>query len=74
MDDSQALRDNQQIADDNQQSGNVSQQDIPNQAANREPAEGSRGKAGISNRPPAEEQENQDRAPARGKRKEETHA
>jgi hypothetical protein len=37
-------RDNQQIADDNQQSGSVSRQELPNQAANRQPAEGSQGK------------------------------
>jgi hypothetical protein len=73
--DSQAPRDNQQIADDNQQSGTVSQQDVPNQAANKEPAEGSRENAGgISNRPQSDEQENQERVPARGDRKERTHA
>src|SRR5690349_6760254 len=50
---------------------------IPNQAANREPAEGSRETAqsnqehgGITNRPGPEEDANQDRVPPRGKHKE----
>lgn len=53
----------------------------PNQAANKEPAEGSRETAqtneegsGITNRPRSEEEANQDRVPPRGDRKEGTHA
>jgi hypothetical protein len=42
--DNDTPRDNQQIADDNQQSGSVSRQELPNQGANQEPAEGSQGK------------------------------
>jgi hypothetical protein len=56
--DSHAQRDQQQIADDNQQSGTVGQEDA----------------VGISNRPVEEEQENQERLPRRGDRKEGTHA
>jgi len=49
--------------------------DVPSQAANKEPAEGSRENAGgISNRPLEEEQENQDRVPPRGEAKESEHA
>jgi hypothetical protein len=77
----QAQRDNQQIADDNQQSGVVNREDIPNQAANKEPAEGSREHAvgaeqggGISNRPLDEEKDNQARVPARGDSKDGSHA
>lgn len=54
---------------------------IPNQAANKEPAEGSRETAlggpeggGITNRPLSEEEQNQDRVPERGERKEGGHA
>jgi hypothetical protein len=73
--DNQTPRDNQQIADDNQQSGVVSEQDMPNQVANKEPAEGSRENAGgISNRELPEEQENQERVPPRGDRKDRAHA
>jgi len=44
--------------------------DGPNQAANKEPAEGSRENAGgITNRPLSEEQENQERVPPRGETK-----
>jgi hypothetical protein len=72
--DDETLRDNQQIADDNEQSGYLSPQDMPNQAANEEPAEGSReNTGGISNRPLEEEQDNQARVPARGDH-EEPHA
>jgi hypothetical protein len=88
------LRDNQQRQDDNQTSGEsvVARQssgdatqptDIPNQAANKEPAEGSRenvaanagdNAGGITNRPLDEEQENQDRVPPRGETKGGSHA
>jgi hypothetical protein len=48
---------------------------VPNQAANKEPAEGSRENAGgITNRPLDEERENQDRVPPRGEAKEDSHA
>ena len=54
----------------------------PNQAANKEPAEGSReavqsgeeNGGGITNRPLAEEQANQSRVPPRGENKEGGHA
>jgi len=73
--DNETPRDNQQIADDNQQSGSVSRQDLPNQAVNQEPAEGSReNTGGISNHPLEDEQEHQARVPPRGERKEEPHA
>jgi hypothetical protein len=51
-------------------------QTVPNPAANKEPAEGSRETvgAGITNRPPAEERENQERVPPRGTNKEGGHA
>lgn len=49
--------------------------DVPNQAANKEPAEGSRENAGgISNRPLEQERENQERVPPRGNSKEDGHA
>lgn len=90
----EAQRDNQQIQDDNQTSGesvNSRQttgdaqqpfrrdQDRPNQAANREPAEGSREKGpdnagGISNRPLSEEEGRQDLVPPRGEVKGDSHA
>jgi hypothetical protein len=73
--DNDTQRDNQQIADDNQQSGLVSDQDLANQAAKQESAEGSReNTGGISNHPLEEEQDNQARVPPRGHRKEEPHA
>jgi hypothetical protein len=73
--DNEAPRDNQQIADDNQQSGYVSDQDLANQAAKQESAEGSReDTGGISNPPLEEEQDNKARVPPRGERKEEPHA
>lgn len=56
--DQQTQRDHQQIADDNQQPGTVGQEDA----------------VGISNRPLEEEQENQERVPPRGDRKEGSHA
>jgi hypothetical protein len=56
--DQETQRDNQQIADDNQQSGTVGQEDA----------------GGISNRPLEEEEENQERVPPRGDRKEGSHA
>lgn len=80
------LRDNQQIQDDSQTSGAsvVSRQssgdateskDIPNQAANKEPAEGSRETAGgITNRSLDEERDNQERLPPRGEAKGDSHA
>jgi hypothetical protein len=53
-------------------------QTMPNQAANKEPAEGSRentnAAGGITNRPLPEEQENQNRVPPRGENKEGGHA
>jgi hypothetical protein len=88
----QAPRDNQQIQDDNQtsgesvvagqSSGDAQQptaigrgQDTPNQAANKETAEGSRENAGgISNRPLDEEVQNQERVPSRGDSKDGSHA
>jgi hypothetical protein len=49
--------------------------EVPNPAANKEPAEGSRENAGgISNRPLEEEQDNQERVPPRGEAKEGGHA
>jgi hypothetical protein len=54
---------------------------IPTQAANKEPAEGSRetveadeNAGGITNRPLDEEQANQERVPPRGENKEGGHA
>jgi hypothetical protein len=58
----------------------MNEQDTPNQAANKEPAEGSRETAGadegggITNRPRSEEEENQERVPPRGENKEGGHA
>ena len=57
-------------------------QSIPNQAANKEPAEGSRETVGasddraggITNRPLPEETDNQNRVPRRGENKEGGHA
>ena len=50
---------------------------IPNQAANQEPAEGSRDnenvESGISNRPIREEQREQQNLPPRGRSKDENH-
>ena len=80
------LTDSQQRQDDNQTSGEsvVAAQrsgdatqptDIPNQAANKEPAEGSRENAGgITNRPLEEERKNQERVPPRGEAKGDSHA
>jgi hypothetical protein len=88
------FRDYQQIRDDNQSSGEsvVAAQtsgdatqptDIPNQAANKEPADGSRetaggddesGAGGITNRPLEVERENQERVPPRGEAKGGGHA
>ena len=82
-------RDNQQIQDDNQTSGEsvvggqtsgdnqqpIGNTDTPNQAANKEKAEGSRENVnaggsedagGISNRPRSEEEGRQDNLPPRG--------
>ena len=54
---------------------------MPNQASNKEPAEGSRETVlgndeggGITNRPLSEERNNQDRVPPRGEQKEDGHA
>ena len=49
---------------------------MPNQAANKEPAEGSRETVGggITNRPIDEEKDNQKRVPPRGENKEGGHA
>jgi hypothetical protein len=53
----------------------ASDQSVPNRAANKEPAEGSRDNAGgITNRPLEEEQDNQERVPPRGESKEGGHA
>ena len=88
-------RDNQQIQDDNQTSGEsvvagqtsgdnqqpISTNDAPNQAANKEKAEGSRDNVnaggsdddgGISNRPESEDR--QDQLPPRGQAKDGSHA
>jgi len=66
---SEAVRDNQQIQDDNKTSG----ESVPNRAANMDPAEGARENAGgISNRPL--EEEANDRVPPRGESKEGGHA
>jgi hypothetical protein len=82
-------RDTQQIRDDDLSSGESvivnsssdtrtpSQRDDPNQAANKEPAEGSRENAGnagedaggISNRPLSEEEGRQNLVPPRGESK-----
>jgi hypothetical protein len=90
-------RDNQQVQDDNQTSGEsvlagqssgdnqqpVRGRDMPNQAANKEKAEGSRenvneadsGDAGgISNRPLSEEEGRQHNLPPRGEAKDGSHA
>ena len=66
---SEAVRDNQQIQDDNKTSG----ESVPNRAANMDPAEGAReNPGGISNRPL--EEEANDRVPPRGESKEGGHA
>ena len=61
--------------------GNKDEPWIPNPAANRDPAEGSReavneneGAGGITNRPLSEEEANQERVPPRGENKEGGHA
>jgi len=50
---------------------------IPNQASNKEPAEGSREnqnvESGITNRPIEEEQREQQNLPPRGKSRDESH-
>jgi hypothetical protein len=80
------FRDNQQQRDDSQTSGEsvvtgqrsgdaTQPTDIPNQAANKEKAEGSRENAGgITNRSLDEEQNNQNRVPPRGEAKDGSHA
>ena len=95
-------RDNQEIQDDNQTSGEsvlsgqwsgdnrqpIGNADTPNQAANKEPAEGSRENVdtggdddagnddagGISNRPLSEEARRQQNLPPRGEAKDGSHA
>jgi hypothetical protein len=90
-------RDNQQIQDDNQTSAEsvvagqwsgdnrqpIRNADTPNQAANKEPAEGSRENVngsgsedagGISNRPLSEEEGRQQNLPPRGEAKDGSHA
>jgi len=85
-------RDSQQIQDDNQTSGEsvvggqtsgdaqqptgVASRYTPNQAANKEPAEGSRENAGggISNRPLSEEIGRQENLPPRGEARDDRHA
>jgi hypothetical protein len=65
------IRDNQQIADDNEQSGVVDTEGMSRHDSDLEQAEGSREHVGgISNRGLAEEEENQSRVPPRGKNKE----
>jgi len=71
----QPVRDHQQIADDNQQSGVVNPEEVRNRAPEREPAEGSRENAGgISNRGLGEERESQSRVPRRGESQEDEGA
>ncbi|HKB13699.1 MAG TPA: hypothetical protein VKD69_23690 [Vicinamibacterales bacterium] len=90
-------RDNRQIQNDNQTSGGpvvagqiagdnqqpVWNADTPNQAANREPAEGSRENVegggrddagGVSSRPLSEEASRRQNLPPRGEAKEGSHA
>jgi len=90
-------RDNQEIQDDSQTSGEsvvsgqwsgdnrqpIGDADTPNQAANKEPAEGSRENVniggnddagGISNRPLSEEAARQQNLPPRGEAKDGSHA
>jgi hypothetical protein len=90
-------RDNQQIQDDNQTSGEsvvggqtsgdnqqpIRNADTPNQASNKEKAEGSRENVnasgsddagGISNRPLSEEEGRQENLPPRGEAKDGSHA
>ena len=68
-------RDNQQIADDNQQSGVVDTEEVGNRASNLEPAEGSGENAGgISNRGLGDERESQSHVPRRGESKEDQGA
>jgi len=74
-------RDNQQIRDDSQTSGESVLADqtsgdatqptrLPNQAADEEPAEGSReNTGGVSNRPLDEERQQRNRVPPPGERK-----
>jgi len=64
-----AQRDNQQIQDDNETSG----ESVPNRAATLDPVEGAReNPGGISNRPL--EEEANERVPPRGESKEGGHA
>lgn len=62
------------------QQSSSNDQTMPNQAANKEKAEGSRDNVnvdeggGITNRPLEEEQENQNRVPPRGDAKGDSHA
>jgi hypothetical protein len=73
--DKSAQRDNQQIADDNQQSGTVDTEEVRNRTSEMEPAEGSRENAGgISNRGIDEERKNQSRLPRRGESQEDESA
>jgi hypothetical protein len=89
--DSQQIQDDNQTSgesvDSRQSSGDATQptgidrdQDTPNEASNKEKAEGSRENTGgergggISNRPLDEEVENQDRVPPRGESKDGSHA
>ena len=90
-------RDNQEIQDDNQTSGEsvvagqtsgdnrqpIRSPDTPNQAANKEKAEGSRGNeggggsedaGGISNRPLSDEESRQQNLPPRGEAKDGSQA
>jgi hypothetical protein len=93
----QVQRDNQQIQDDNQTSGEsvvagqtsgdnqqpVRDVNVPDQAANKDPAEGSRetvsggGRGdvgGVSNRPLSGERDRQPGVPRRGEAKGDSHA
>ena len=68
-------RDNQQIADDNQQSGVVDTEEVGNRTSDLEPAEESGENAGgISNRGLGDERESQSRVPRRGESKEDQSA
>lgn len=75
----QSVDSRQTSGDAQQPTGGGRDQDTPNQAANKEPAEGSRENAaddagGISNRPLSEEEGRQNNLPPRGEAKGDSHA
>jgi hypothetical protein len=75
FDSSDPVRDNQEIADENQQSGMVDTEEIRNRAEDMDRESDSQENAGgISNRPLDEEQDNQARVPPRGDSKDGSHA